>query len=102
MISCSAYPASPSRTTWRVPSASPSALPTEFLIRPRMRRRWRLCPAVLLSVLIAACISLFASSLVLAHGFAGKRFFPATLTTDDPFVADELSLPTISKRLWCK
>ncbi len=29
-----------------------------------------------------------------AHGFAGARFFPATLTTDDPFVADELSLPT--------
>ena len=33
-----------------------------------------------------------------AHGFAGKRFFPATLATDDPFVADELSLPTLSKR----
>ncbi len=31
-----------------------------------------------------------------AHGFAGQRFFPATLTTDDPFVADELSLPTLS------
>ena len=31
-----------------------------------------------------------------AHGFAGARFFPATLTTDDPFVADELSLPTLS------
>jgi hypothetical protein len=31
-----------------------------------------------------------------AHGFAGERFFPATLTTDDPFVADELSLPTLS------
>jgi len=31
-----------------------------------------------------------------AHGFAGKRFFPATLTTDDPFVADELSLPTVT------
>lgn len=30
-----------------------------------------------------------------AHGFAGERFFPATLTTDDPFVADELSLPTL-------
>ena len=28
---------------------------------------------------------------VSAHGFAGKRFFPATLATDDPFVADELS-----------
>jgi hypothetical protein len=31
-----------------------------------------------------------------AHGFAGDRFFPATLTTDDPFVADEGSLPTLS------
>lgn len=31
-----------------------------------------------------------------AHGFAGQRFFPATLATDDPFVADELSLPTIT------
>ncbi|MGH7984009.1 MAG: hypothetical protein ACREFF_12800 [Candidatus Udaeobacter sp.] len=30
------------------------------------------------------------------HGFAGSRFFPATLSTDDPFVADELSLPTVS------
>ena len=34
----------------------------------------------------------------LAHGFAGKRFFPATPTTDDPFVADELSLPTLTQR----
>jgi hypothetical protein len=31
-----------------------------------------------------------------AHGLIGKRFFPATLATDDPFVSDELSLPTIS------
>jgi hypothetical protein len=29
-----------------------------------------------------------------AHGFAGERFFPATISTDDPFVANELSLPT--------
>ena len=36
------------------------------------------------------------SGVAVAHGFAGKRFFPATLATDDPFVADELSLPTIS------
>jgi hypothetical protein len=28
------------------------------------------------------------------HGFSGQRFFPATLATDDPFVADEMSLPT--------
>lgn len=32
------------------------------------------------------------------HGFAGKRFFPSTLSTDDPFVMDELSLPTIASR----
>jgi hypothetical protein len=32
----------------------------------------------------------------LAHGYSGKRFFPATIATDDPFVADELSLPTVS------
>jgi hypothetical protein len=31
-----------------------------------------------------------------AHGFAGKRFFPATLAVDDPFVADELSFPAVS------
>jgi hypothetical protein len=31
-----------------------------------------------------------------AHGFAGERFFPATISTDDPFAASELSLPTIS------
>lgn len=39
-----------------------------------------------------------ASAGAFAHGFAGKRFFPATLATDDPFVADELSLPTVSRR----
>ena len=32
-----------------------------------------------------------------AHGFAGDRFFPATLQTDDPFVADEASLLTVTK-----
>ncbi len=31
-----------------------------------------------------------------AHGLAGKRFFPATLAVDDPFVSDELSLPLVS------
>jgi hypothetical protein len=33
---------------------------------------------------------------VSGHGFAGARFFPATLSTEDPFVNDELSLPTVS------
>src|SRR5436305_13507150 len=32
-----------------------------------------------------------------AHGFAGQRFFPATILTDDPFVADEVSLPTVNR-----
>jgi hypothetical protein len=32
-----------------------------------------------------------------AHGVAGNRFFPATVATDDPAVADELSLPTASR-----
>ncbi|HEX5238745.1 MAG TPA: hypothetical protein VFW39_09815 [Sphingomicrobium sp.] len=32
----------------------------------------------------------------LAHGVVGQRFFPATITTDDPFAADELALPTIT------
>jgi hypothetical protein len=31
-----------------------------------------------------------------AHGLIGKCFLPATLAIDDPFVADELSLPTVS------
>src|ERR1700685_541916 len=32
----------------------------------------------------------------MAHCFVGARFFPATLAIDDPCVADELSLPTVS------
>jgi hypothetical protein len=31
-----------------------------------------------------------------AHGYAGERFFPPTITTDDPFAADELALPTVT------
>jgi len=31
-----------------------------------------------------------------AHGYAGDRFFPPTITTDDPFAVDELALPTVS------
>ena len=44
----------------------------------------------------AAGFSLFISEEAWAHGFAGPRFFPATIATDDPFVADELALPTIA------
>jgi hypothetical protein len=31
-----------------------------------------------------------------AHGFEGDRFFPPTISTDDPFATDELLLPEIS------
>lgn len=41
---------------------------------------------------LAAAFSQFAH----AHGIVGARFFPATITSDDPFAADELALPTIS------
>lgn len=31
-----------------------------------------------------------------AHGVIGQRFFPATISTDDPFAADEMALPTVT------
>jgi hypothetical protein len=46
--------------------------------------------------LVCALCELCATGRTYGHGFAGARFFPATLSTDDPFVADELSLPTVS------
>ena len=46
--------------------------------------------------LVCAACEFGATSRMYAHGFAGARFFPATLSTDDPFVADEFSLPTVS------
>jgi hypothetical protein len=47
-------------------------------------------------LLAAAALVALTASGAQAHGLIGKRFFPATLAIDDPFVADELSLPTIS------
>ena len=54
----------------------------------------RATPACRLLLVLCSCLG--ASDALFAHGFAGKRFFPATLVTEDPFVADELSLPTVS------
>jgi hypothetical protein len=56
-----------------------------------MRTRMRLATA-----LLVLAVGSGTASPVLAHGVIGKRFFPATLATEDPFVADELSLPTVS------
>ena len=45
---------------------------------------------------LALALSLTTQQAAQAHGLIGKRFFPATLAIDDPFVADEMSLPTIT------
>jgi hypothetical protein len=50
----------------------------------------------LLFLLICTVCEFCAIGRAFGHGFAGARFFPATLSTDDPFVSDELSLPTVS------
>jgi len=47
---------------------------------------------------LATALTIFPAAGTFAHGFAGSRFFPATITIDDPFVADELSLPTVSNQ----
>jgi hypothetical protein len=57
--------------------------------RPRRGATWAGLIAVLLMVA-------FATQPAGAHGLAGRRFFPATLVIEDPFVADELALPSFS------
>src|SRR5215467_1503713 len=47
---------------------------------------------------VATVLTISQATSALAHGFAVSRFFPATITIDDPFVADELSLPTVSNQ----
>jgi hypothetical protein len=51
--------------------------------------------AILISVSILTFVA--APLTAFSHGFAGDRFFPATLTTDDPFAASEMSLDTFSE-----
>lgn len=50
--------------------------------------------AALGAVVLSSVIGI--SSSAAAHGVVGERFFPATITSDDPFAADELALPTIT------
>jgi len=84
-----------SRTVPSEPSASPpSGLAPAA--RPTRSARPGAIPGRIALILLAASTCLVATDPALAHGFAGKRFFPATIQTDDPFVADEGSLPTIT------
>lgn len=45
---------------------------------------------------VALAAGTMVASAAQAHGILGQRFFPATISSDDPFAADELALPTIS------
>lgn len=56
-----------------------------------------LTTAAAAAVVSVAAAGLLAPTSAHAHGFAGDRFFPATILTDDPFVADEMSLPTLTR-----
>jgi hypothetical protein len=42
------------------------------------------------------CAAILAPAPASGHGIIGERFFPATISTDDPFAADEMALPTIT------
>ena len=53
--------------------------------------------SIVAAALGAAAAALLTPGEAGAHGFAGQRFFPATILTDDPFVADEISLPTVTR-----
>jgi hypothetical protein len=51
---------------------------------------------MLQQLMLATVFAIAPNSNALAHCFVGNRFFPATLIVDDPCVADEMSLPTVS------
>jgi hypothetical protein len=63
----------------------------------RTARRRSCSIAWVLAATVCAAVSPLSSAQ--AHCFIGDFFLPATLTIDDPCVADELSLPTLS---WTK
>jgi hypothetical protein len=64
----------------------------------RTARRRRSC-SIAWVLAATGCAAVLPLSAAQAHCFVGDFFLPATLTIDDPCVADELSLPTLS---WMK
>jgi hypothetical protein len=68
------------------------------LARSRAFQRGRSRPRTGWTTLVAVAVVLgWAADPAGAHGVAGRRFFPATLAIEDPFVADELALPSFSR-----
>jgi hypothetical protein len=61
-------------------------MPLGEKIMERQARRYSLC-----SLLLTATILLLVPRMCFSHGIVGKRFFPTTLTIEDPLVSDELS-----------
>ena len=82
------------RSSFRASARASALRARRSVISPRLVRRTSIALAT--SGILVASMGWMEPTF--AHGFAGKRFFPATLATDDPFVADELSLPTVSRR----
>jgi hypothetical protein len=79
----------------RVP-ACPKILESEM---KKQRLKWPVLSArhglaVVFGVVFAAIGS--GTMIAGAHGLEGDRFFPPTITTDDPFATDELLLPSVS------
>jgi hypothetical protein len=71
--------------------------PARFFPRfPTVDRTIRPRAAGWVSALTIVLAALVASQTAHAHGIAGNRFFPGTLTFDDPAVADEAVVPNFS------
>jgi hypothetical protein len=71
--------------------------PARFFPRfPTVDRTIRPRAAGWVSALTTVLAALVASQTAHAHGIAGNRFFPGTLTFDDPAVADEAVVPNFS------
>jgi hypothetical protein len=64
--------------------------------KSRCRPKARVRSFALRATAVLVCAHWFGATDALAHCFVGARFLPATLATDDPCVADEMSLPTIA------
>ena len=81
----------PPRPLWGAPRIDhPLALNGEIPMRRTLYAgRWA-------RLALASSLVVAQTGSALAHGFAGDRFFPATILTDDPFVADEISLPQVT------
>jgi hypothetical protein len=63
--------------------------------QPRHKASW-ICLALLGRLLLPVLPILGAAHSACAHGIAGNRFFPGTLSFDDPAVADEAIVPNFS------